>query len=114
MAHDARDTWRQRVRLWKTSGLTAEQFSEGRGFKAGTLRHWSWLLGAERRGWKPRPRGAPPVVEISLSGAVAPAAAPPAAPEPFELVVGDQLRVRVPARFDPAALTLLLSVLEVR
>jgi hypothetical protein len=35
-------------------------------------------------------------------------------PSPFELVIGDRCRARVPAGFDPATLHQLLDVLERR
>lgn len=42
-------TWRKRVEAWRASGLTAEEFSDGRGFAAGTLRWWSSRLGRAQR-----------------------------------------------------------------
>jgi hypothetical protein len=39
--------WSARVREWKSSGLTAKQFSEGREFKGSTLVYWASCL---RRG----------------------------------------------------------------
>lgn len=120
MAQNARKTWAERVRLWKTSDLTAEQFVSGRGFTAGTLRHWSWRLGAERRGWKPGHRRTPPVVEISLANEADSAAkaaspsTPQGAAEPFEVFLREGRRIRVPVHFDPAALMRLLSALEAR
>jgi transposase len=38
--------WRVRVRAWRQSGQTAEEFCNGRGFKATTLRWYSSRLGA--------------------------------------------------------------------
>ena len=116
MTRTPRETWRKRVQQWKTSGLTAERFAAGRGFKAGSLRHWKWLLGAEKRGWKARcKKAAPPFVEIvraaDLVGHGARPSDPEVNPEPFELLLGDSIRIRVPVRFDPAALMLLVTTL---
>jgi hypothetical protein len=36
--------WAARVREWRASGETAEQFTEGQGFKASTLRFWASRL----------------------------------------------------------------------
>lgn len=37
--------WIKRVSTWRASGQTAEEYSRGRGFAAGTLRWWSSRLG---------------------------------------------------------------------
>ena len=37
-------TWTQRVAAWRASGLTAAEFSDGRGFAAATLRWWASRL----------------------------------------------------------------------
>ena len=37
-------TWTKRVAAWRASGLTAAEFSDGRGFAAATLRWWSSRL----------------------------------------------------------------------
>jgi hypothetical protein len=39
-----RDTWAARVRDWKRSGLTADDYAEREGLKAGTLKWWSSQL----------------------------------------------------------------------
>jgi hypothetical protein len=39
--------WSERVKEWKASGKTLEEFAEGRGFKGSTLRFWACIL---RRG----------------------------------------------------------------
>lgn len=36
--------WSERVREWRGSGKSAEEFAEGRGFKASTLRFWASTL----------------------------------------------------------------------
>jgi len=45
---------------------------------------------------------------------VLPAAPIEAAPEPFEVVLGDRVRIRVPVRFDAEALQRLIDALERR
>jgi ABC-type amino acid transport substrate-binding protein len=37
--------WAERVRRWKASGQTADEYAPGLGFAAGTLRWWSSRLG---------------------------------------------------------------------
>jgi hypothetical protein len=38
------ETWRERVAEWRSSGQTAEAFSTGKGYAAGTLLWWSSRL----------------------------------------------------------------------
>ena len=46
--------WQKRVRRWKRSGLTAEEFAEGEGLSPRSLTWWSWRLRkAEREGELP-------------------------------------------------------------
>ena len=41
---ETKTKWRRRVASWRASGETAEEFSSGRGFSAGTLRWYSSRL----------------------------------------------------------------------
>jgi hypothetical protein len=41
--------WAERVEGWRESGLTSEQYSDGRGFSANGLRHWAYKLGQTKR-----------------------------------------------------------------
>jgi hypothetical protein len=41
--------WAERVESWRESGLTSEQYSDGRGFSANGLRHWAYKLGKTER-----------------------------------------------------------------
>jgi hypothetical protein len=51
----------KRVESWRESGLTSEQYSDGRGFSASGLRHWAYKLGRTER---PRPTVEVPDVRI--------------------------------------------------
>jgi hypothetical protein len=53
--------WAERVESWRESGLTSEQYSDGRGFSASGLRHWAYKLGRTER---PRPTVEVPDVRI--------------------------------------------------
>lgn len=44
---DTKEIWRKRVANWRASGETAEKYSAGRGWSAGTLLWWSSRLGRE-------------------------------------------------------------------
>lgn len=87
--------WAQRVRAWRTSGQTADQFAEGEGYAGSTLRWYASRLG---RGGPPRflqlvPRSASSAHEAGLLVEVGPA------------------RVRVMTGFDAKLLAEVVSAL---
>jgi hypothetical protein len=51
--------WTERVRRWRGSGQTAEQFAQGQGFAASTLRYWASRLGGRASAAAPTGSGAP-------------------------------------------------------
>jgi hypothetical protein len=53
--------WAGRVSEWRQSGKAAEEFAEGRGFEASTLRFWASRL----KKVKAEPGGNPPVVRLA-------------------------------------------------
>jgi transposase-like protein len=79
---------------YRRSGLTQRSFAQRHGLSLSTFNRWLRLA---------RAPGAPDFVRVTL----------PTLPagDDFELVLTDGRRVRVPARFDPAALRTLLEVL---
>jgi hypothetical protein len=113
MARESRDTWAKRVERWRASGLTTEEYAAEIGVKANTLKHWSWVLGRDRRSVAPPRRAArqrePAFVEVSP-----PRDVPQTSAEPIEVVVRDGVRVRVPTVFDVDALRRVIAALEVR
>lgn len=80
-----KEIWKKRVASWRASGKTAETYSAGRGWSAGTLLWWSSRLGRE---------AAPPAVRIAqLVRSPAPqGSGPPAGTIVIELL---DARVRV-------------------
>lgn len=50
MARETEERWAERVAAWRASGLSSEEFSRGREFTAGGLRHWAYRLGQSGRG----------------------------------------------------------------
>lgn len=100
MARASREIWTKRVAQWKASGLTAAEFARRHKLVAGSLKWWSWQLGAARR------KGAmSPLTFVEMTTAVQ--------REAIELVVG-AIQIRVPAGFDEAALAKVLDVIERR
>jgi transposase-like protein len=134
MARADRATWAKRVERWKRCGLSVAEFAEKIGVNARTLAYWRWRLGRAA----PREAVKKAEAEIVPSGAgrarsVATSARPreksasvalsfievarrdvEVVHEPFELVLVDGLRVRVPPGFDGEALGRLLDVVEHR
>jgi len=53
--------WAERIEGWRESGLTSEQFSKGREFRASVLRNWAYKLGRTTRR---RPRDETPELRI--------------------------------------------------
>lgn len=125
MRRDARELWSKRVERWKDSGLTAKEFAAETGVNANTLSHWGWKLAAQKRsslraGASPSKRETRFVELVAPStalGLAAQAALPAAAevaslePDPLEIVLRDEIRIRVPARFDPDALRRVVATL---
>jgi len=118
MKRTAREIWRERVRQWKASGLTAREFAARHGFEASTLHYWSWRLGTKKRGAGARGQAVPSFVELvrpaEVAGSGAPAGEGEAPLAPFEVLFGERVCLRVPAHFDEAALRRLVRALEGR
>jgi transposase len=94
--------WSERVREWRASGKTAEEFAEGRGFKGSTLRFWASTL---RRTETGTGRGRKPGVRM-----VRVVARPAVAEGSLEVAVG-AARVTVRAGFDATLLRQLVEAL---
>ena len=98
------------------SGLTAKEYAAETGLNVNSLGHWKWKLSAQARGTRreQRPLAAPPVVEVKLSEPEANGSSSAPQAVPFEVVLAGGATVRVPLRFDAAALRELLVALEAR
>lgn len=57
-----RDTWAARVGEWTCSGMTAAEYAERKGLKAGTLKWWSSQLNRTTPA-----TSRPPVVEVTVA-----------------------------------------------
>src|SRR5713101_624861 len=119
MRQERREVWVKRIEQWKESRLTAKEFAAQAGVNLNTLQSWKWRLAANARRSLvsgARPSGAPAdFVEVVHPGVAVPARmATQEVAEPFELLFGNGLRLRVPERFDAATLHRLLATLESR
>ena len=103
-----RAEWQKRIERWKDSGLSAEQFAAELGINAGTLRYWKYSFDKEAR---PAVAGTAAPAKAADLVEVRPVVVPAAT---FELELGLERKLRIPAQFDAAALERLLAVLERR
>jgi hypothetical protein len=122
MTIDTKKTWSERVAEWRASGLTSEEFSKGRDFTAGGLRHWAYRLN------KPAPalvaatprvrlarvlRGPRPAVAARRSALAAVDSSPGASESAAVMLQVGQVRIAVTAGFDRGTLATVLDVLGV-
>jgi hypothetical protein len=90
--------WRRWLQLWQQSGLTVRAFCEQHGLSQPSFYAWRRRLHA------------PDTTFLPVD--VVPEPPPRDAGHGFEIVWADGRRLRVPPRFEPAALRQLLAVLE--
>lgn len=117
MGRSTRELWAKRVERWKDSGLSTREFAAEMGINPNTLSHWKWKLDkATATAVKRKPAAFVEVVaergelaECAIGTVTV--AADDERFEPLEIVVRDELRIRVPARFDAEALRRLVAAL---
>jgi hypothetical protein len=120
---ETRARWVERVKGWRASGQTSTEYSEGKPFTAGGLRHWSYRLGmTRRRAGRTRVRLArvvpikAPEAKVMGVGAVRRAVygEEPSSSEESAAVVVEMGKARVAVRpgFDRATLGAVLDVLR--
>ena len=105
-----RAEWQKRIERWKDSGLSAEQFAAELGINAGTLRYWKYSFDKASRSpvaTKTAPAASKAADLVEVRPAIVASAA-------FELELGSERKLRIPAQFEPAAFERLLAVLERR
>lgn len=106
--------WAGRIAEWHESGLTSEQFSEGRDFSANGLRHWAFKLGKTKRRRRQAEVPIARVVRVPAESA-AKTIAGATVPVDSSLVVEiGGARVVVQPGFDRETLALLVEVLAAR
>ena len=115
----------EQVRAWRASGLSAERFSDGKGFSASGLRGWAFRL-RRREAHSTGPKGnAVRLVRVEREAvSVTPPSRPPVEGNPPSLppppgsaslqVETYGIRIAVAPGFDPAALAAVLDVVEQR
>lgn len=103
--------WAERVREWRGSGKSAEEFAAGREFEGSTLRYWASRLksDAERA-----PSSPPPIARVvrrrSRKPSVEAALAPVMVVDQLDVVLGSA-RIVVRRGFDPELLRQVVAAL---
>jgi transposase-like protein len=100
--------WRRLFRLWRRSGRTIRAFCAEHQVSEPSFFAWRRTI-AQRDQQHPAQANSAPVAFVPLRVVPAPAPEPAC---PFEVVLKDDLVVRVPAGFDAASLRQLLAILE--
>lgn len=111
MSRQTRETWIKRIAEWKQSGQDAPTFAASVGVTPRTLLWWRWRLGAEKRKRKAtsievQRAAATPMTFVEL--------ATTSEGPPIEIVLRNEMRVRVGHAFDAALLCKVIDVLERR
>ena len=96
--------WRELIAEQERSGQSVADFAHSRGVPPASLYWWRSELRRRSR----RPSSSPTIVPVTLISR----AGEHDQSESFELVLAGGRRVRVPARFDAAALARLINVVE--
>ena len=116
MTREKRDVWVKRVERWRDSGLTAKAFADEVGISADRLRYWKWKLSRPESSTtteaSPLPTGVTPLpfVEVTTCGGSEHKCDD--LDERIEIVVRSGACIRVPARFDEAALRRVLALVK--
>ena len=119
MGHDTREVWSKRVERWKDSGLSAREFASEMGINHHTLSYWRWKLSNKATKAPTRRKPVSFVEVVAEGGDQSTATDPPAAlepsrdecPRPLEIVLRDEMRIRVPVHFDAETLRRVVATL---
>ena len=96
-----RQRWRERINAWKRSGQSQKAFCQHHHLGLASFRRWCGIFKAEEAAEKPAPM------------ALLPVRVKAAQPANLTVVLDDDLRIEIPAGFDPQALRQLVRVLRV-
>ena len=110
MKRATRGEWTERVSRWETSGQTAREFAAAEGWKAATLLWWS----AELRRAERQRVGKIEFIEIAPQPPSTKVSERTVEEGRIEVVVGEQVRIRVSGAFDASVLRRVVEALEAR
>jgi len=94
-----RQRWFDRIETWKQSGLTQKAFCEQQQLGLGSFQRWRGIF---MRGEKPEASSAVSFVPVNVTVDKASSLA---------LLIDDQLRIEIPAGFDPVTLKQVVQAL---
>ena len=95
-----RQRWFDRIETWKQSGLTQKAFCEQQQLGLGSFQRWSGIF---MRGEKPAASSVVSFVPVNVTVDKASSLA---------LLIDDQLRIEIPAGFDPVTLKQVIQALQ--
>jgi hypothetical protein len=95
-----RQRWRERIHEWEQSGLTQKAFCEQRHLGLASLQRWRRLFKTEEASSNSTPVALLPVRVKEMH------------PSNLTVVVSNDLRIEIPADFDPNALRQVIEVLR--
>ena len=95
-----RQRWFDRIETWKQSGLSQKAFCEQQQLGLGSFQRWSGIF---MRGEKPAASSAVSFVPVNVTVDKASSLA---------LLIDDQLRIEIPAGFDPVTLKQVIQALQ--
>ena len=95
-----RQRWFDRIETWKQSGLTQKAFCEQQQLGLGSFQRWRGIF---MRGEKPEASSAVSFVPVNVTVDKASSLA---------LLIDDQLRIEIPAGFDPVTLKQVVQALQ--
>ena len=95
-----RQRWFDRIETWKQSGLTQKAFCEQQQLGLGSFQRWRGIF---MRGEKPAASSAVSFVLVNVTVDKASSLA---------LLIDDQLRIEIPAGFDPVTLKQVIQALQ--
>ena len=95
-----RQRWRERIRAWEQSGLTQKAFCEQHHLGLASLQRWRRLFKTKEAAHNARPVALLPVRVKERNSAN------------LTVVVNDELRIEIPAGFDPNTLKQVIEVVQ--
>ena len=95
-----RQHWFDRIETWKQSGLTQKAFCEQQQLGLGSFQRWRGIF---MRGEKPEASSAVSFLPVNVTVDKASSLA---------LLIDDQLRIEIPAGFDPVTLKQVVQALQ--
>lgn len=95
-----RQRWFDRIETWKQSGLSQKAFCEQQQLGLGSFQRWRGIF---MRGEKPEASSAVSFVPVNVTVDKASSLA---------LLIDDQLRIEIPAGFDPVTLKQVVQALQ--